>query len=278
MNMYSCESRLLLFRIVTVSMSVTYERTALSEQNPQRTTPVWLTPVIFGGLAILAVIVGYFFITGTDSTDEATDPAVDSQEGGVVDVVPQDENDQIDLSYVERRDAQDPLAIGPVDAPVTLVVFSDYQCPFCAAWSEETLPVMMDYVDDGQARIEWRDVNVYGADSERASKAAYAAGLQDQFWDYHAELYAGGEIRDPQGLSEEALVELADELGLDTEQFTTDMASEAVAEQISTNQALGHDIGAYSTPAFVVNGEPMIGAQPTDVFVDAMDAALAEAE
>src|SRR5699024_11524171 len=141
MNMYSCESRLLLFRIVTVSMSVTYERTALSEQNPQRTTPVWLTPVIFGGLAILAVIVGYFFITGTDSTDEAMDPAVDSQEGGDVDVVPQDENDQIDLSYVERRDAQDPLAIGPVDASVRLLVLCDYQLPFCVARMDETLTV-----------------------------------------------------------------------------------------------------------------------------------------
>jgi protein-disulfide isomerase len=56
------------------------------------------------------------------------------------------------------------------------------------------------------------------------------------------------------------------------------MASDEVAEQVETNQQLGHDIGAYSTPAFVVNGQPMVGAQPTEVFVDAMDSALANAQ
>ena len=250
----------------------------MSQQNSPRAKPAWLVPVVIGGLALLVVVLGYFLISGSTDTEETTEPAVDNQGGDVVDVAPQDENDQIDLSFVERQDAEDPLAIGPVDAPVTMVVFSDYQCPFCASWSDETLPTMLDYVDDGQARIEWRDVNVFGPESERASKAAYAAAMQDQFWEYHAELYKGGEIREPNELSEEALVDLADDLGLDTEQFATDMASEEVAEQIESNQQLGHDIGAYSTPAFVLNGQPMVGAQPTDVFVDAMDAALADAK
>ena len=250
----------------------------MSQQNPPRTKPAWLVPVIIGGLALLVVILGYFLFTGSNSTAGTAEPDNAPQHGDVVDVVPQDENDQVDLSFVERHDAEDPLAIGPVDAPVTMVVFSDYQCPFCASWSTDTLPSMLEYVDDGQARIEWRDVNVFGPESERASKAAYAAAVQDQFWEYHAELYAGGEIRGPQELSEEALIELAGELGLDTAQFASDMASDEIAEQVETNQQLGHDIGAYSTPAFVVNGQPMVGAQPTEVFVDAMDSALADAQ
>lgn len=248
-------------------------------QSTQRSKPAWLLPVVIGVLALLVVILGYIAFFGSPTEQQTAEPTTNTNDGGdVVDAVPQDEDDQIDLSFVERHDAEDPLAIGPVDAPVTMVVFADYQCPFCASWSHETLPVMMEYVEDDQARIEWRDVNVFGPESERGSKAAYAAALQDQFWEYHAELYANGEIREPSELSEDALIELADELGLDTEQFAADMTSDAVAEQVAANQQLGHDIGAYSTPAFVINGQPMVGAQPTDVFVDAMDSALSEAQ
>jgi len=247
-------------------------------QDTSKSQPAWLLPVVVGVLALIVIALGYFVMFGSNESQQATESAGNDDGGGVVDVVPQGEDDKVDLSSLERHDPEDPLAIGPVEAPVTLVVFSDYQCPFCAGWSDETLPVMLEYAEDGQARIEWRDVNVYGADSERAAKAAYAAGLQDTFWEYHDELFAGGEIRKPDGLTEQALVDLASDLGLDTEQFSADMSSDAVAEQIEVNEQLGLDMGAYSTPAFVINGEPMVGAQPTDVFVDAMDSALAAAQ
>lgn len=248
-------------------------------QHNSPSKPAWLLPVIVGVLALIVIALGYFVVAQPTVSQESTAPASTNDDGGgVVDVVPQDEDDQIDLSHIEQREPEDPLAIGPVDAPVTLVVFSDYQCPFCASWSDETLPVMMEYVDDEQLRIEWRDVNVYGADSERAAKAAYAAALQGQFWVYHDELYANGEIRQPDELTEAALTDLADELELDTEQFAADMHSNAVAEQIDVTEQLGLDIGAYSTPAFVVAGKPMVGAQPTDVFVEAVDDALADAQ
>ena len=245
---------------------------------PQQTTsskPPWLLPVIVGVIA-LAVIVLAYFIFATSDRAEPSAATEQSDDRGVVDVAPQSETDQVDLSFVERRDDTDPLSIGTVDAPVTMVVFSDYQCSFCASWNQDTLPIMMDYVESDQLRIEWRDLNVFGPESEQASKAAYAAALQDAFWEYHDELFADGDIRDPAELSEEALVELAAELGLDTEQFTTDMQSDQVAEQVLINQQLGTDLGAYSTPSFIVDGQPMVGAQPTDVFVNAVDEALAQ--
>jgi len=238
--------------------------------------PAWLLPLIVGGIALIGIVVAYFVISSSSDATDASDRNQD--DGDVVDVVEQDEDDQIDLSHVEQRDAEDPLAIGPVDAPVTMVVFSDYQCPFCATWSADTLPTMMDYVDDDQLRIEWRDVNVFGPESERASKAAYAAALQDSFWEYHDALYPDGDIRDPEQLSEDALVDLAADLDLDTDEFADDMHSDTVEQHTQENQQLGMDIGAYSTPAFVLNGEPLLGAQPTDVFVDAVDDALATAQ
>lgn len=181
-----------------------------------------------------------------------------------------------DLGDQEARDPDDLLAEGPVDAPVVLIVFSDPQCPFCARWSHETLPVLREHVERGELRIEHRDVNIYGEDSERAARATLAAAQQGHFTEYHDRLFAGGEIRSPDALTEEALIALAAELGLDTEQFTADLRSEQVAATIAENAAQGIELGAMATPSFVLDGTPMVGAQPTAVFTEAIDRALAE--
>src|SRR5699024_3609369 len=81
--------------------------------------------------------------------------------------------EQSALGEVGSDEESDPMSDGPADAPVKLVVFSDYQCPYCAAWSQDTLPKMFDYVDSGDLRIEWREVNVFGSASEQAAKGAY---------------------------------------------------------------------------------------------------------
>lgn len=183
-----------------------------------------------------------------------------------------------DLGDQEARDPSDLLAVGPVDAPVVIVVFSDYQCPYCARWSQETLPVLREYVERGELRIEHRDVNVYGEDSERAARASLAAAKQGSFTEYHDRLFAGGEIRSPAQLSEDALIELAAELGLDTELFTADLRSEQVATTIAENAQQGIELGAMATPSFILDGTPMVGAQPTAVFTEAIDQALTESE
>ena len=88
----------------------------------------------------------------------------------------------------------------------------------------------------------------------------------------------GGEIRSEQELSEESLFELAAELGLDTEQFTDDLNSPEVAETVAANAQQGIDLGAFSTPSFILGGSPMVGAQPTEVFTTAVDEALDRAQ
>src|SRR5699024_7537858 len=105
-----------------------------------------------------------------------------------------------------------------------------FQCPYCAQWSHETLPVMREYVDRGQLRIEWRDVNVYGDESEQAARASLAAAKQGRHEAYHEQLFAGGEVRSAQELSEQSLIDLAGEIGLDTGQFEQDLNSPEVAE------------------------------------------------
>lgn len=181
-----------------------------------------------------------------------------------------------DLSSEESRDPDDLLAEGPVDAPVTIVVFTDFQCPYCARWSHDTAPVLREYVERGELRIEWRDVNIFGEDSERAARAALAAAEQDAHIPYHERLFPDGEIRSGEELSEEALMGIAEDLGLDVEQFRIDMESEETARTVSENAQQGLRLGAMSTPSFLVGGRPTVGAQPTEVFVQMVDEALAE--
>lgn len=240
-------------------------------KSSNRSRSPWVVPAAV--LTVAAVLIAVIVWVNWSGTPE--DGASPSGEGAPTEV---QNPEQPDLSEIEARDEEDLLAAGPVDAPVVLVVFSDYQCPFCARWSEQTLPSMMEHVEAGDLRIEWRDVNVFGPASELAAQASYAAALQGAFWEYHDELFAGGEHRSADELSEEALIDLAGELGLDTEQFATDLTSEETVELIATNQQFGVDLGATSTPAFVLGGQPLMGAQPTEVFEDAFQTALDAAE
>ncbi|MEU4360378.1 thioredoxin domain-containing protein [Promicromonospora sp. NPDC023987] len=242
--------------------------------NGRAARRTWVVPV-------LIVVVGALLISLVIMVNRGqADPGRGTELGAAVEEAPTEVEGpaQPDLSSAERHDPDDLQAAGPVDAPVTLVAFSDYQCPFCARWSHETLPLMMEHVQAGDLRIEWRDVNVFGPASERAARASYAAARQGAFWEYHDTLFADGEKRSEAQLSDEALVELAEGLGLDTEQFVTDMDSPETADQIAKNAQLGLDLGAYSTPVFVMGGQSIVGAQPSQVFLDAFEQALAQAE
>lgn len=181
-------------------------------------------------------------------------------------------------NFIERRDPQDPLAVGEVDAPVVLVVFGDYQCGHCASWSTHTMRDLQEHVDDGTLRIEWRDLNIFGEPSVRAALAGWAAGKQGAFLEYHHALFPDGQPRSPEQLTEHALVTLAGELGLDTEQFAADMHSPEAKDAIAQNQQLGYSLGASSTPAFMLDRRPMLGDQPAEVFERGIEQALAERE
>lgn len=242
----------------------------------------WLVPVII--IAVAIALIGAVVVTNRDSGSgpDAGDSAAEAQMGPEVPSQESagSESTEPDLTVLETRDETDPLAVGPADAPVGLVIFSDYQCPYCAKWSKETLPAMMEYAEAGDLRIEWRDLNLFGPASERASRAAYAAALQgqDTYLDYHHALFADGENRSEEQLSDEALVALAGDTGLNTEKFTADFTSPETAEVVAANAQLGIDLGAYSAPAFLLGGQPIVGAQPAEVFVNTLESALADKE
>ncbi|MFD9012933.1 DsbA family protein [Streptomyces sp. NPDC059552] len=182
-----------------------------------------------------------------------------------------------ELKALARRESGDKLAVGRADAPVVLIEYSDFKCGYCAKFARDTEPELVKkYVADGTLRIEWRNFPIFGAESEAAARAAWAAGQQDRFEAFHAAAYADGSK--DKGFAEPRLVELAREAGVpDLERFKADLAGEQAAAALKRDQEEGYRIGVTSTPSFLLNGRPIAGAQPLDTFTAAIARAKAEA-
>lgn len=177
-----------------------------------------------------------------------------------------------------RRADGDPLAVGKKDAPVVLVEYADYQCSFCGRFTRETQPELIKkYVDAGTLRIEFRNFTVFGADSERAARASWAAGQQGRFWQLHDALYA--KTRKGAALAEDKLVDLARGSGVkDIDRFRADIKSADADKALKKDQDEGYQLGVQSTPSFLINGRPVAGAQPLEVFSQAVEEAARAAK
>jgi protein-disulfide isomerase len=183
-----------------------------------------------------------------------------------------------DLTSFERRDPDDRLALGSPDAPVVLVEWADWQCRFCGVFARQVEPELVErHVAAGTLRIEWRDLPILGQESLTAALGGRAAAEQDAFWAYHEAVFAEDRGIDSGQLTAEALVELAGELGLDTERFARDLDDPALLAAVQRDHAEGQQLGITSTPAFLVGGQPLLGAQPVEVFDAAIEQALADA-
>ena len=162
-------------------------------------------------------------------------------------------------------------ALGPADAPIVLIEFSDFNCPFCRRWHVDTLPALLAAYPD-QIRFVYRDLPVVGGGQVgfEAAQAAHCAGDQDAYWPYHDALFTG-----PHGLSRQAYLEYAEALGLDRARFTACLDEGRHAETVLADRAYALQLGVNSTPTFFLNGIPIIGAQPFGVFASWIDSELA---
>jgi protein-disulfide isomerase len=134
-------------------------------------------------------------------------------------------------------------------------------------------PKLVDkYVEDGTLRLEWRDFPYLGQESVNAALAARAAQDQGKFWEYHDLLYEN----QPGGFSDERLIELARETGLDVERFEEDLASGRFEQAVAEDFQEGQQMGVTGTPTFVINGRVLAGLQPLEVYEDAIEQEEAE--
>ena len=158
-----------------------------------------------------------------------------------------------------HRDPVDGPAKGKVDAPVVMVVYSDFACPYCTQFAQNVEPELTDLVDQGTLRIEWRDLAQISPTSPLAAQAGRAAAKQGRFWEFHDAVYAAA---DPQGhpeYTEDSLVAFAQKAGVaDIEQFRTDMNAAETVSAVTKDKNHAHSIGITGTP-FMIVGETFIG-------------------
>ncbi len=220
-------------------------------------------------VAVLTLFVGIFAYQG-GASQGASDTKPGQQGPAAAESTP------LDMS---RRVANDPTALGEVDAPVVLIEYADYRCPFCGLFSRETLPPLMEkYVKSGDLRVEWRDLPVFGAQSSETAVAGRAAGKQGKFWEFNKAAFALAPERGHADLPRERLLQLAQEIGVpDMTQFEADLDSKELQQAVATDAREAAALGATGTPTFLVNDTPLVGAQPLATFEKAIDSALKKA-
>jgi protein-disulfide isomerase len=166
----------------------------------------------------------------------------------------------------------DASAKGSNEALVTLIAWSDFQCPYCSRVAPTMAQLEKDYGADLRIAFKHNPLGFH-PNALPAAKAAEAAGKQGKFWEMHDKLFENQKALTPEGY-----VTWAGELGLDVEQFKKDMADPAIEKKITTQQAQGMSLGARGTPAFFVNGRFLSGAQPVEAFKKLIDEEKAKAE
>ncbi|QGK72233.1 thioredoxin domain-containing protein [Allosaccharopolyspora coralli] len=220
------------------------------------------------GVLVVAVVflLGYMMAAQGGSNQAAQQQAETQQENP--------------LAQLARRVPDDPMALGKPDAPVVMLNYSDFRCPYCAKFSRDIEPELIQrYVDAGVLRIEWRDFPIFGEESLEAAKAGRAAAAQGKFWDYLGAIHQDAPERGHPSLPREKLVDYAQQVGItDLAEFEADMNNPATMSAIRTDATEGSQIGVSSTPTFLVNGDPILGAQPLDQFVNAIEQAKAAAQ
>jgi protein-disulfide isomerase len=160
--------------------------------------------------------------------------------------------------------------LGPKDAKIEIVEFSDFQCPFCSrVWP--TLQQVRDEYPE-QVRIVFKHLPLrIHPNAPAAHAAAEAAHRQGKFWEMHDAIFAN-----PRELSPERYEQYATEMGIDLEQFKTDVASASVKARVDADQSEAAKLGVSGTPSFFINGRYLSGAQPFEEFKKRIDEELAK--
>lgn len=166
--------------------------------------------------------------------------------------------------------------LGDENATVTIVEFSDYQCPFCGKYSTETSPlVKTNFIDTGKVKYYFRDFPLeFHPQALPAAKAANCAGKQGKFWEMHDKIFASQNEWSGNEEAGKLFAAYAKELGLDTSKLETCISESATETEIANDLATGSILGASGTPSFFINGEKLVGAQPYAQFEAVINAAL----
>ena len=178
-----------------------------------------------------------------------------------------------------KPEIDDDVILGDVQAPVTVFIFSDYQCPYCGKFFKETESLIRkNYVETGKVKMVYKDLAFLGPESIAASQAAECARDQKKYWQYHDALFEA-EIQDGQeyngNLNRELFEKIASNLKMNVDEFLSCFDSSKYAAEINKDIEEGKSImKQMSTPTIFINDKMIQGAHPYNVFAQAIDEVL----
>jgi protein-disulfide isomerase len=223
-----------------------------------------LIALAFGGAALLGSLLIAVSLVGSSAATPAA-----PQQAAPTAVAPEQDS-------LLRGIPQDGIALGDPKAPVTLVEYADLQCPYCAMWSRDAFPAIVDeYVRTGKVRIVFRGLAFVGPDSETALRAALAAGEQGALWNVVHGLFASQGAENGGWVTDDLLRGLGRGAAIDAVRMLEQTYSPAVQRELAAAQAASERVGVPGTPFFQAG--PTGGAlQP--LRVQALDAEWFRAE
>ena len=201
------------------------------------------------------------------ATASAAAPSESPTPTAPVTAAPSETDPQVlDILHGEvTRDPADPRARGEADAPVVMVLYSDFACPYCTQFAQEVEPALADLVADGTLRIEWRDLAQISATSPLAAQAGIAAGNQGRFWEFHDAVYAAANPNEHPEYTEDSLVAFAEQAGVvDLDRFRSDMLAQSTVETVTSATQHAYSIGVTGTPFIIINDAYIAGYVPAE--------------
>lgn len=182
-------------------------------------------------------------------------------------------DDSGEIRRYEVDIAEDDPTLGPEDAVITMIEFSDFECPFCRRYYLETFDQIMTTYE-GQIRYVFKNFPLsFHASARPAANAASCAHEQETFWDYRGKLFS---MELP--LGDDAYLQYAEDLNLDMTAFTKCLDENRYEDRVLDDFNYGADLGVNGTPFFFINGLPLVGAQPFETFKQMIDLELAGEE
>ena len=166
--------------------------------------------------------------------------------------------------------------MGDPNAPVKIIEYSDFQCPYCDKFVKDTELQLIDaYIATGKVYFEYRSFGEFiGTESKRAAEAAYCAGDQGKFWEMHDLIFANQSGENTGAFTDKRLIAFADKLGLDAAKFSDCFNGGKYSSRVLQDGTDGTTAGVKATPSFVINGTLFEGAQPFSEFQKTIDGLL----
>lgn len=180
-------------------------------------------------------------------------------------------------TFVDFTVPENAPRLGDTNTKVEIVVFADFQCPYCGKFQQAVYPeIKKDYIDTGKASLVYQDFTFLGEESDISAQAAKCAGEQGKFWEYHDYLFSHQKGENQGAFSLKNQKTFAKTLKLKTADFNACLDSGKFASAVESETAAGRDIGVTGTPTILVNGKIYVGALPYATFKQAIEEALAK--